>query len=98
MPTPASWATRRFARRCARKLAGPGTSDSSTASGTRCMSSNRRGRWSRELGVLSLAEAARRLTGHPARIYGIRERGVLQPGYHADLLLFDPKTVNRGPN
>ena len=56
------------------------------------------GRWSRELGVLSLAEAARRLTGHPARIYGIRDRGVLKPGYHADLLLFDPKTVNRGPN
>jgi N-acyl-D-amino-acid deacylase len=56
------------------------------------------GHWSRELGVLSLAEAARRLTGHPARIYGIRERGALQPGYHADLFLFDPKTVNRGPN
>jgi len=56
------------------------------------------GRWSRELGVLSLAEAARRLTGHPAKIYGIRRRGVLKPGYHADLLLFDPKTVNRGPN
>ena len=56
------------------------------------------GRWSRELGVLSLAEAARRLSGHPAEIYGIRERGALRPGYHADLLLFDPQTVNRGPN
>jgi N-acyl-D-aspartate/D-glutamate deacylase len=56
------------------------------------------GRWSRELGVLSLAEAAWRLTGHPAEIYGIRERGALRPGYHADLLLFDPQTVNRGPN
>src|SRR6185503_16485693 len=56
------------------------------------------GRWARELGVLSLAEAAWRLTGHPAEIYGIRERGALRPGYHADLLLFDPKTVNRGPN
>jgi N-acyl-D-aspartate/D-glutamate deacylase len=56
------------------------------------------GHWSRELGVLSLAEAAWRLTGHPARIYGIRERGALRPGYHADLLLFDPRSVNRGPN
>jgi N-acyl-D-aspartate/D-glutamate deacylase len=56
------------------------------------------GRWSRELGVLSLAEAAQRLTGHPARIFGIRDRGVLKAGNHADLLLFDPQTVNRGPN
>ena len=56
------------------------------------------GHWSRELGVLSLSEAAWRLTGHPAKIYGIRSRGALRPGYHADLLLFDPQTVNRGPN
>jgi N-acyl-D-aspartate/D-glutamate deacylase len=56
------------------------------------------GHWSRELGVLSLAEAAWRLTGHPAKIYGIRGRGALRPGYHGDLLLFDPQTVNRGPN
>jgi len=51
----------------------------------------------RKLGVLSLAEAARRLTGHPARIFGIRERGALKAGYHADLLLFDPASVDRGP-
>ena len=56
------------------------------------------GHWSRELGVLSLPEAAWRLTGHPAKVYGIRSRGALRPGYHADLLLFDPQTVNRGPN
>jgi N-acyl-D-amino-acid deacylase len=56
------------------------------------------GHWSRELGVLSLAEAARRLTGHPASIYGIRGRGALRAGYEADLLLFDPQSVNRGPN
>jgi len=56
------------------------------------------GHWSRERGVLSLAEAARRLTGHPASVFGIRERGALEPGYCADLLLFDPNTVNRGPN
>ena len=54
------------------------------------------GHWSRELGVLSLAEAAWRLTGHPAKIYGIRERGALCAGYWADLLLFDPQTVQRG--
>ena len=56
------------------------------------------GHWSRERGVLSLAEAARRLTSHPANVFGIRDRGVLKAGHHADLLLFDPQTVNRGPN
>ena len=34
--------------------------------------------------------------GHPAKVFGIRNRGALKPGYHADLLLFDPTTVNRG--
>jgi N-acyl-D-amino-acid deacylase len=56
------------------------------------------GHWSRELGVLSLAEAAWRLTGQPARLFGIRERGALKLGYRADLLLFDPAKVGRGPN
>jgi N-acyl-D-aspartate/D-glutamate deacylase len=55
------------------------------------------GHWVRERGVLSLAEAAWRLTGQPAEIFGIRGRGALKPGYHADLLLFDPAAVGRGP-
>jgi len=56
------------------------------------------GYWTRERGALSLEQAAWRLTGQPATIYGIRERGALVPVYHADLLLFDPRTVNRTPN
>jgi N-acyl-D-aspartate/D-glutamate deacylase len=55
------------------------------------------GHWVRDRGVLTLAEAARRLTSHPAAVFGIRERGALAPGHHADLLLFDPATVGRGP-
>jgi N-acyl-D-amino-acid deacylase len=55
------------------------------------------GHWVRERGVLSLAEAVRRLTRDPANVFGIRGRGELKPGYHADLLLFDPARVNRGP-
>ena len=39
----------------------------------------------------------RRLTSHPAQVFGIPGRGTLAPGGHADLLLFDPTTVNRGP-
>ena len=56
------------------------------------------GHWSRELGVLSLEEAAWRLAGQPAGLFGLRGRGVLRPGNWADLLLFDPAKVGRGPN
>ena len=55
------------------------------------------GHWVRELGVLTLADAAWRLTGQPAALFGVKERGALQVGHHADLLLFDPATVDRGP-
>jgi N-acyl-D-amino-acid deacylase len=55
------------------------------------------GHWVRERGDLTLADAVWRLTGQPAALFGIRERGALKVGYHADLFLFDPATVNRGP-
>src|SRR6185436_7466795 len=54
------------------------------------------GRWSRELGVLPLEAAVAKLTAQPADLFGIKERGRLEPGYRADLLLFDPATVGRG--
>jgi len=55
------------------------------------------GHWVRERGALSLPQAVHRLTGAPAQLYGIRGRGALQPGYAADLMLFDPAAVGRGP-
>jgi N-acyl-D-aspartate/D-glutamate deacylase len=55
------------------------------------------GHWVREKKVLSLEEAARKLTGDPAAVFGIEGRGRLQTGYAADLLLFDPSVVHRGP-
>ncbi len=55
------------------------------------------GHWSRDLGVLDLPHAVRRLTGQPAKLFGIEGRGLLREGYAADLMLFDPKTVARGP-
>ena len=55
------------------------------------------GRWVRDLGVLSLAEAARRLSGQQANLFGMRDRGTLEAGKAADLLLFDPETVGIGP-
>jgi N-acyl-D-aspartate/D-glutamate deacylase len=54
------------------------------------------GHWVRERGALTLPEAVRRLTSAPAQLFGIRARGVLKPGYAADLMLFDPGTVGRG--
>src|SRR6185436_7974564 len=55
------------------------------------------GHWVRELGVLKLETAVKKLTSEPASVFGIRGRGVLEPGAHADLLLFDPASVGRGP-
>lgn len=56
------------------------------------------GHWVRERQTMSLQEGVRRLTSEPADIYGIRNRGRLSVGAHADLLLFDPERVNRGPS
>jgi N-acyl-D-aspartate/D-glutamate deacylase len=55
------------------------------------------GHWVRERGALTLEDGVRRLTSVPAQLFGIRDRGALKPGYAADLLLFDPSTVGRGP-
>ena len=55
------------------------------------------GHWARELGAMTTSEAVRRLTSHPAQVFGMRGRGMLREGYAADLLLFDPETVARGP-
>jgi len=55
------------------------------------------GHWVRGRGVLTFEEAVRRLTGQPADLFGIADRGRLAPGLAADLLLVDPLTVGRGP-
>jgi N-acyl-D-aspartate/D-glutamate deacylase len=55
------------------------------------------GHWVRDKGVLKIEEAVRKLTSDPAAVFGIGGRGSLQPGIAADLFLFDPATVGRGP-
>jgi len=47
--------------------------------------------------VLDLPQAVHRLSGQPAQLFGLQGRGLLKQGYAADLMLFDPKTVARGP-
>jgi N-acyl-D-amino-acid deacylase len=54
------------------------------------------GHWSRDLGVMPLERAVHELTAKPAAIFRIPDRGRIQLGYWADLLLFDPATIGRG--
>jgi N-acyl-D-aspartate/D-glutamate deacylase len=44
--------------------------------------------------VIPLEFAIRSSTSLPAETLGLKERGLLKPGYFADLLVFDPKTFN----
>lgn len=52
------------------------------------------GLWVRERGVLSLERAVNKLTFEVASVYGLEGRGLLRPGFAADLSIFDPSTVN----
>jgi N-acyl-D-amino-acid deacylase len=51
------------------------------------------GRYVRDEGLLTLADAVRRLTSLPAENLRLRERGRLRPGFFADVVVFDPATV-----
>jgi len=48
----------------------------------------------RERGVLTLEDAVRRMTSLPARTFSFHDRGIVRPGFVADLVLFDPEHVN----
>jgi len=51
------------------------------------------GYWVREKQIMSLEHAVRRLTYDSASAFGIYDRGLVQPGMAADLVVFDPDTV-----
>ena len=53
--------------------------------------------WVRETGAFTLAEGVRKLTGDPAQKYRIPDRGRIEKGAWADLLLFDPAKVGVSP-
>ncbi|WP_375209429.1 amidohydrolase family protein [Hyphomonas jannaschiana] len=54
------------------------------------------GHFVRNLKTMRLEDAVKKVTSDTASIWGIPERGFLQPGYIADVAVFDPETVDRG--
>lgn len=46
--------------------------------------------------LLGLEQAVKMLTDDPARLFGLRERGRIAEGWHADLVLFDPERIAAG--
>ena len=51
------------------------------------------GHYCRDIGLFSLEEAVRRMSGIPAGVFGLEDRGSLRPGAYADITLFDADTV-----
>ncbi|MET9515553.1 D-aminoacylase [Streptomyces sp. NPDC002994] len=47
--------------------------------------------------LVSLEQAVKMLTDDPAQLFGLRERGRIEEGFHADLVLFDPEQIEAGP-
>ena len=46
--------------------------------------------------LLSIERAVKAMTDDPARLFGLKDRGRIASGYHADLVLFDPETIGAG--
>ena len=62
-----------------------------------CFATDLLGGWVRDREVMPLERAIHKLTGEPAEVYGLADRGLVQEGKAADLVVFDPDTVAPGP-
>ncbi len=62
-----------------------------------CFATDLLGNWVRGRNVMSLERAVHKLTGEPAAVYGLADRGTVEVGKAADLCVFDPDTVAPGP-
>jgi N-acyl-D-amino-acid deacylase len=54
-------------------------------------------RFVRKTRALRLEDAVKKLTFDPCSIWGLGQRGLLKAGYAADVVVFDPETIDRGP-
>jgi N-acyl-D-amino-acid deacylase len=59
-----------------------------------CYPTHLLGVWCRERGVMAIEEAVWRLSGQPAELFRLDDRGRLTPGMAADIVMFDPETVS----
>jgi N-acyl-D-amino-acid deacylase len=62
-----------------------------------CFATDLLGTWVRDRQVMPLERAVHKLTGEPATVYGLADRGTVEVGKAADLCVFDPDTVAPGP-
>jgi N-acyl-D-aspartate/D-glutamate deacylase len=62
-----------------------------------CFATDLLGNWVRGRDVMPLERAVHKLTGEPAAVYGLADRGTVAVGMAADLCVFDPATVAPGP-
>jgi N-acyl-D-amino-acid deacylase len=51
------------------------------------------GEYARKRGLLSLQAAVHKMSALPCERFGLALRGRIEPGFHADLVLFDPETI-----
>jgi len=51
------------------------------------------GHYARDEKIIPLQEAVRKMTWAPARKVGLKDRGLIHPGFKADLVVFNPETV-----
>ena len=62
-----------------------------------CFATDLLGHWVRDQSVMPLERAIHKLSGEPAAVYGLTDRGTLEVGKAADICVFDPDTVATGP-
>jgi N-acyl-D-aspartate/D-glutamate deacylase len=62
-----------------------------------CFATDLLGNWVRDRQVMPLERAVHKLTGEPAQVYDLVDRGTLEVGKAADVCVFDPDTVAPGP-
>ncbi len=62
-----------------------------------CFATDLLGNWVRDKEVMPLEHAIHKLTGEPAAVFGLHDRGTLEVGKAADVVAFDFDTVGPGP-